>query len=85
MDEVILPFEVLDKIARHCPRALETYLHVFMRVDNGGQAMLSREVITEELGLSFTKFCNDLRCLTKEDVLKWHKGPNGVMVILADV
>jgi len=85
MDEVVVSLEVLDKIARHCPRALETYLAIFMRVDQAGVGLFSREMVSEEMALSYTKFCNDLRHLNKEDLLKFHKGENGVMVTLADI
>lgn len=84
MERISLSLDVLDNIARHCPRALETYLHVWLKADNDGVLVVQKDDVVEELCLSFTKFCNDLRTLSKEDLLKFNKSDIGVVIQLAD-
>jgi len=75
---------ILERIARHCPQAMTTYLHCFNRVDDLGQVEFSREMIETEMSESYTAFRNHLKKLAREDLLEWRPAGDGFKVTLAD-
>jgi len=79
----ILTYEILDKIARNCPRALCSYMHIVTRANSDGNVMFSQQQITDDFSESFTKFRNDLRSLTRQNLIEWHQMKNVIRIQLA--
>lgn len=79
----ITTHQTLDRIARNCPRALCTFIHVLTRADQEGIAVLEKKQIVEDLSESFAKFRNDLRSLAREDLLEWRQIGSYLHITLA--
>lgn len=79
----ITTHQTLDRIARNCPRALTTYIHVLARANDKGSIALEKNQITNDLSESFTKFKNDLRALARETLLEWHQMGNYLHITIA--
>jgi hypothetical protein len=77
--------EILDRISRHCPEALSTYLHCVNRVDAEGVFHFSREMIEVDMSETFTKFRNNIKSLARENLLEWHPTNHGISITLAVV
>lgn len=69
----ITTYQILDQIARNCPRALSVFIHLLSRADSKGIVRLEKRQITNDLSESFAKFRNDLRALARENLLEWHQ------------
>jgi len=76
--------EVLERISRHCPSALSTYLTVLHHVDQFGKAKFTRKQIEYDLSETWTKFKNNLKKLALENLIEWHPVEHGLVVIMAD-
>lgn len=79
----ITTLHTLDRIARNCPRALSTFVHLICRINNEGKAVLQKQQIVNDLSESYTKFVNDIRALARENLLEWHQMGNTISVTLA--
>lgn len=77
--------EVLDRISRHCPEALSTYLQCLNRADQQGTAFFSRSVVEVEMSEGWTRFKNSIKKLALENLLEWHPFNNGISVTLASI
>lgn len=75
--------EILERISRHCPHALPTYLHCLNRSVDGGTTFFSRFMVEEEMSESWTKFRNQIKKLATENLLEWHPFNGGIAVTLA--
>lgn len=74
--------ETLDRIARHCPRALSAYLMLAIRADEDGQVSIHKDQINKDLSESYIKFRNDIRMLARENLLEWHEIDDRLHIIL---
>jgi hypothetical protein len=79
----ITTHQILDRIARNCPRALSVFLHLLNRADNEGNLVLHKKQITNDLSESFAKFRNDLKALARADLLEWHQMEDRLHITLA--
>jgi hypothetical protein len=79
-----LSYEVLERIARHCPEALCTYLHCINRANEQGSVTFSREMVEVSMSEKWTKFCNQIKKLALENLLEWHPFNGGIAVTMAD-
>jgi hypothetical protein len=75
--------EVLDRISRHCPGSLSTYLHCINRADQKGEAFFSRALVELDMSESWTKFRNRVKKLAVENLLEWHAINEGISITLA--
>lgn len=75
--------EVLERISRHCPEALSTYLQCLNRADKKGEIFFSKEKIDVDLSDDFRKFRQNLKKLSRENLLEWHPFNDGLSVTLA--
>ncbi len=76
--------EILDRISRHCPESLSTYLQCINRSNSDGSIFFSRNLVEVEMSSGWTKFRNDIKKLALENLLEWHPFNNGISVTLAD-
>jgi len=74
--------EILERISRHCPEALSTYLNCVNRADKEGTFFFSRDLIQVEMSESWTKFRNDIKKLSLENLLEWHYIDQGISITL---
>lgn len=81
---VYLSLEILDQIARHCPRALSTFVLCLGRANEVNHCVFSKEDIQLEMHESYTVFKNNLKSLSREGVLEWHNIDGKVHVTLAN-
>lgn len=75
-------------IAEKCPRSLGAYLTCLRHVDDD-YCYFSRDFIVNDMGLSWTRFKNDVRDLSKACLLEFkmfNQGEpgEGIQIILAD-
>ncbi len=64
--------EILDRISRHCPGALSTYLQCINRADRIGKFTFSKQFVEDDLSLNWRRFRNDIKKLALENLLEWH-------------
>jgi hypothetical protein len=77
--------EVLERVSKHCPEALSTYIHCLNRADEKGQILFTRELVEQVMSESWTKIRNNLKKLALENLLEWHMFNNGFAVTLASL
>ena len=79
--------EILDRISRHCPEAMCVYLHCYNRMDMAGHVILTRKQIEEELCETWTCFKNNLKKLSRENLLTWATNvkKDHIKIIMASV
>ena len=75
--------EILDRISRHCPQALCTYLQCINRADNDGTVFFSKELVEIDMSEAWVRFRNHLKKLALENLLEWHPFNGGISVTLA--
>lgn len=76
--------ETLERLSRHCPRAISTYIVCLNHQDEDGELYLPKLDINEKLSCSYTKFKNDLKSLARENVLAWREVDKGVRISVAN-
>ena len=76
--------DVLDRIARHCPQAMTTYLHCLHHCDVDGRHHFTRIEIEEDMSEDFRTFKNHIKKLSREGLLEWHTIDNGILMSLID-
>jgi hypothetical protein len=75
--------EILDRISRHCPEAMSSYLHCLNRQDNDGRVLFTRKMVEEDMSESYTKFKKNIKKLALEALLEWHPDGDDISVLLA--
>lgn len=78
---VYLSLENIERIARHCPRALSTYIICTTRA-NEGKVEFSKEEIINDLSETWCRFRNNLKSLALENILSWKIKGEDVYVTL---
>lgn len=76
--------DILDRIARHCPEAMTTYLHCLHHIDVDGRHFFSRQEIEEDMSEEFRVFKNHVKKLSREGLLEWHPIDNGIHIALIE-
>lgn len=77
--------ETLERISRHCPEALSTYLQCINRANKDGSIFFSRDLIDIEMSESWCSFRNNIKKLARENLLEWHPFDGGISITLADI
>lgn len=77
--------EILDRISRHCPEALSTYLQCLNRANEHGMTTFSRNSVEIDMSEDFRKFRNNIKKLARENLLEWQPVDGGIYIILVDV
>ena len=74
--------EVLDRISRHCPGALSTYLQCINRANAEGTVFFDKKMVTNDMSESWPKFKNSVKKLSLENLLEWHLFNGGISITL---
>lgn len=74
--------DILDRISRHCPECMSTYLQCINRVNSEHNVFFSRTMVEDDMSLGWTKFKNQIRKLSVENLLEWHSFNGGISVTL---
>lgn len=69
--DINISLDILDRIARHCPRALSAYILCLRHADENGRCMFTADDLKYDLGESPTIFRNNLNQLSKEGIISW--------------
>lgn len=77
--------EVLERISRHCPGALSTYLQCINRADPEGEIYFSKSLVEVDMSEEWRTFKKNIKALARENLLEWHPFNNGISVTLADL
>ncbi len=77
--------EVLERISRHCPEALSTYLQCINRAGEDGCLFFSRELVEVDMSEDWRPFRSNIKKLARENLLEWHPFDGGISVTLADI
>jgi len=77
--------DVLDRISRHCPDSMSTYLQCVNRANPDGTITFSKDMVEIDMSVGWTKFKNQIRKLALENLLEWHPFDGGISVTLADL
>jgi hypothetical protein len=77
--------EILDRISRHCPSSLSTYLQCINRANNSGNIVFDKRLVEVDMSESWTRFRNHLKKLALENLLEWHPFGEGISVTLAAI
>lgn len=77
--------DVLDRIARHCPAAMTTYLHCLHRVDDDMRYHFDKKTVEEDLSEDWRVFKNHIKKLSRENLLEWHAIDNGILINLLEI
>jgi hypothetical protein len=77
--------EVLERISRHCPSALSTYIQCINRADDFGIVFFTKELVEVDMSEGWAKFRNNIKKLALENLLEWHPYQKGISVTLASL
>ncbi len=77
--------EILERISRHCPSALSTYLQCVNRADHDGSIHFSRLMVDVDMSENWHAFKNNVKKLARENLLEWIPLDGGISVTLADL
>lgn len=77
--------EVLERISRHCPEALSTYLQCINRADKNGDILFTKQLIEVDMSQDLRTFRNNIKKLARENLLEWHPFADGIAVTLVDI
>lgn len=77
--------ELLDRISRHCPEALSTYLSCLNRASVNGNVFFSRKMIDIDMSEDWYKFRNNVKKLARENLLEWHPIDDGISITMAHI
>lgn len=81
----IMSEEVMEKIAKHCPKAMWTYMQCMVRADKDGNVFFSRADVDVDLSESWTIFKGNIKKLALENLLEWHPIDGGIAITMAPV
>ncbi len=76
------PLEYLFFVAKNCPSAVYTYLNLWKSQDSSHRLFITRNQIRDEESESWTCFVNNLRKLSKQDLLEWKFSKDGESVVI---
>lgn len=85
MEFALTSQEILERISRHCPEAMSTYLQCINRANNEGTFFFHRKFVEIDLSEDFRAFRNNVKKLARENLLEWHPIDGGISVTLAAV
>lgn len=74
--------EALERISRHCPEALSTYLHCLNRVGDDGVVYFTRDFVDVQMSEEWRNFRKNIKKLSREALLSWSPLDDGIQVIL---
>ncbi len=74
--------EVLERVSRHCPEALSTYLNCINRADQKGTIFFSKDMVDINMSEDWRQFRNNIKKLARESLLEWHPFNEGISVTL---
>ncbi len=77
--------EILERISRHCPESLSTYLQCINRADANGNVHFTMEMVEVDMSESWRPFRNNIKKLARENLLNWHPFNDGIQVTLMDL
>lgn len=77
--------EVLERISRHCPEALSTYLQCMNRSNKNGVVFFTKANVDIDMSENWHRFRNNLKKLARENLLEWHPFDDGISVTLAEI
>lgn len=77
--------EVLERLSRHCPEAISTYLQCVNRADKNGEVFFSRYMIEVDISDEFRTFRTNIKKLARENLLSWMPLDNGISISLVDL
>ena len=63
--------EVLERISRHCPEAMSTYLQIINRTDDL-VAHFNREMVDIDMSEEWPDFMRNIKKLAREGLIEWH-------------
>ncbi len=72
--------EILERISRHCPEALSSYLQCMNRVNADGVLFLSRQEIEVGMSEDFRCFRTNIKKLARENLLSWAPIDDGISI-----
>lgn len=75
--------EVLERLSRHCPRAISTYILCLNKQSDSGEVFLPKIEIIKDMSESYTVFKNNLKSLARENLLEWNELNDGLFINLA--
>ena len=76
--------EALERVSRHCPEALSTYLQCLNRADKNGNFIFSKYLVDVEMSDDWDDFRKNIKKLARENLLEWHPLDEEISVTLAD-
>ncbi len=77
--------EVLERISRHCPEALSTYLQCINRADENNFIHFTKHMVDVGMSEEWRFFRKNLKSLARENLLEWYPFDNGIAVTLVDI
>lgn len=69
--------EILERISRHCPEAMSTYIQCLNRHKHGFPVVFTMEMVSVDMSESWTKFKRNIKKLALENLLEWHPSGRG--------
>lgn len=76
--------EILERISRHCPEAMSTYIQCLNRADDHGVVHFTEQMVDVDMSDDWSAFKQNIKKLARESLLEWSPLNNGVSVTLAD-
>ncbi len=76
--------EILERISRHCPAALSTYLQCVNRANKEGTIHFSRKMVDVDMSEDWRSFRNNVKKLARENLLEWIPLDGGISINLAE-
>jgi len=77
--------EILDRISRHCPEALSTYLQCINRANKDNTVFFTKQLVEVDMSEDWRPFRNNIKKLARENLLEWHPFDDGISVTLVDI
>lgn len=74
--------QTLERLSRHCPEAISTYLQCVNRMDENYCVHFSREQIEIDMSEDLRTFRNNIKKLARENLLLWSPLDGGLSVTL---
>lgn len=76
--------EILERVSRHCPEALSTYLQCINRADQQGFFLFTKDMVEINMSEDWRSFRSSIKKLAKENLLTWHPFDEGIAITLID-
>lgn len=77
---------IFDSIARHCPAAMTTFLHILSRLDADGNVHFTKTMVDVEMSEDWNRFRSHVKKLAQENILSWCPLDEGISInmVVAD-